>query len=122
MKRCEIAADLDLAEHVVVHERTSGEEIGALHYAVAHRLDVIEAAEHSVDGIHEKVKHKLHSHLVVRNGAKFSERLLAGGLVGDLALRQAYFLHYTFGQKIIDIVTLHVKELVLDRRASAVDY
>ena len=100
----------------------AGEEVGALHDAVAHGLDVIKAAEHSVGGIHEKVEDEPHSDLVVRYRKFLGIGFLAGGLMGHLSFGKTDFLDYAFCQKIVDIVAFHIKELVLDGRAAAVDY
>ena len=114
VQRGEIAADFDLAEHVVVDEGAAGEEVGALHDAVAHGLDVIKAAEHSVGGIHEKVEDEPHSDLVVRYRKFLGIGFLAGGLMGHLSFGKTDFLDDAFCQKIVDIVAFHIKELVLD--------
>ena len=121
VERGEVAADLDLLQHVLADEGAPGEEIRALHDAVADGLDVVEAGEHAVLGIHEGVEHELHADFVVRNGLGHGVRLFAGGLMGKAAVGQADLLDQAFGQQIIDIVVLHVQQLVLDRRAAAID-
>lgn len=104
VERGEIAAYFYLAEHVLIDYGAAGEIIGALHYSVAHRLDVVETLQDSVDGIDKRIENEFHSHLMVRNFGK------------------AYFFDQALGQKFIDFFVLHVKQLILDGRTSAIDY
>ena len=67
------------------------------------------------------VKHNLHSDRVVRDRKILHNLLLTRRSVLEPSAFKADFLNYTFGQKGVNVIVLHVKQLVLDRRASAID-
>ena len=71
--------------------------------------------------VDEGIEHYLHSDRVVRNRKILHDLLLAGRSVLESSAFKAYFLYYTLGQKGVNVIVLHVKQLVLDRRASAID-
>ena len=121
-QRREIAADFNLAEDIVIDQGAAGEEVRALDYTVAHSLYVIETAQHAVHRIHQKIHHELHPHLMVGDGPELGVWLLTGRLVGKLSFGKTDFFNHSLGKKIIDVVALHVKELVLDGRTAAIDY
>ena len=73
VERCEIAADLDFLEHVVVYEAAAVEEIGTLHDAVADCIHIVERLENSVLGIHQGIHHQLHSQFMIRDGKSHFE-------------------------------------------------
>ena len=122
MQRGEIAADLDLGDDVLVDDGASREEICTLDDAVTHSFDVVEGGKHSVNRIHEGVKDELHSELVVGDVDFPVHPFLTGGLVCDIAAGKADLLDDTLCKKVVYVVALHVQELVLDGRASAIDY
>ena len=122
VERREIAADLDLAHHVLIHDRTSGEEIGTLDDAVADGLDVLEGGKHARLRGDKLVQDELHTDFVVRNREFLAHVFLAGRLVGQDTHREADFLDETFREQVIHVVVLHVQQLVFDRIAAAVDY
>ena len=122
MERCELGADLDLVQHVVVHQGAAVEIVGSLHDAVTYCLDVREALEHSVFGMHKVVQHELHSHRMVGNGDVDGDLFAAGRLIGVDAVGKADFFHYAFGQDVVDIVAAHVHKSVLDGGGAAIDY
>ena len=109
VERCEIAADLDLLEDVVVHEAAAVEEIGTLHDAVADCIHIVERLQDSVLGIHQGIHDELHSELVVRDGKGLFEGLLALGFMGDVSFRESDFLDKTLGLDLIIGGALHVK-------------
>ncbi len=75
-----------------------------------------------MDGVHEGVKDELHAYLVVFDADFLLHLFLAGRLVGDVSAGKADLLDDALGQEVIYFIALHVKELVLDGRASAIDY
>ena len=67
-------------------------------------------------------KHELHSELVVRNLELPHNLFALHRAILKHSHREADLFDYTFRDKIINVVALHVKQLVLDRGASAIDY
>ena len=122
VERSEIAADLDLGDDILIDDGAAGEEVGSLDDAMAYGLDVVEGRKHAVDRVHEGVHDKLHSDLVVRDGDFLHHPVLAGGAVGDASAGKAYLFDDTLGEEIVNVIALHVQKLVLDGRASAVNY
>ena len=121
VERSEVAADLYLLQHILIHEGTAMEILAAVHDSVAHSLDVLHRVEHSGLLVRERVEHEFHTHLVVRD-RQFPDNLVVTrtGILEDAALKSNLF-DYTLGYEVIDIIALHIKELVLDGRASAID-
>ena len=101
VERGEVAAEGDLLQDVVVHEDGTGEEVAALDDAVAHRL--------------------VHAHFVVGNRNILHDLVPAGRGVLEDARREADLLGDTFRDDVKNIIVLHVEELVLDGRTSAID-
>jgi len=118
----EIAADFYLFDDIIVDKSTSGEEISPLHDTVSYCLDVVETLENPVLRINKSVKDQFHPDLVVRNRQSLAERLLACRFMGYASVRKGDLLDEAFGQKFINIVPLHVKKLILDGGAAAIDY
>ena len=78
---------LDGSHDLVGDEHGGGELLAAVNHTVAHRADLIHGANHAVGGVHQGVEHGLdglgvsgHGHVGPLHG------LLAGGLVGELAV------------------------------------
>jgi hypothetical protein len=118
----EVAAVFDLLEDVIVDEGASGEEICTLDYTVADGFYVREGFEDAEFRVYEGVHDELHADHVVWDGEVAGEAFLAGGAVLDGALGEADLFYQTFGKKVVHIVALHVKELILDGGAAAIDY
>ena len=121
VERCEVAADFNLLQHIVIDKATSVEEIGTLHDAVTHCIYIIERIEYAMHGVDKGVHHKFHSEFVVRNGQCLFERLLARRLVSDVSFGETDFLHQTLCLDGIVVGALHIEQLVFDRRTAAVD-
>ena len=121
MERGEVAAEGDLLQDVVVHEDGAGEEIAALDDTVAHSLDVLEGREDARLGIREGRQDEFHAHFVVGNRNVLHDLVTAGRGVLEDARREADLLGDTFRDDVEHIIVLHVEELVLDGRTSAID-
>ena len=122
VKRREVAAEFNLGEDILVDKGAGGEELTSLHDAVSHRVDVFERFKHSVIFVSECGENELHADLMVRNGYLLLDLVFAGGLVCQAAHGKAYLFNQAFGDDGVHIVILHVEKLVLDGRASAIDY
>jgi len=122
VERCEVAADLNLLEDIFVYENAATEEVGTLHNAVANCLYIVKTLQDSVLGVDQSVHHELHSHCVVGDGECLGEGLFACGFVGDSTFGKGDFFYKALSQNVIDIIALHIKKLVLDGGAAAIDY
>ena len=89
---------------------------------MAYSLDIIERLEHTMLRIHKSIEYNLHSDFVVRNIEFLVHLVLARRLMGYASHRKSHLFNETLGQKIVYIVTLHIKKLILDGRATAIDY
>ena len=72
--------------------------------------------------IHKGVEDQLHPDLVVRDRQSPDKRLLARRFMCDTTVREGNLLDEALGQKFINIIPLHVKKLILDGGAAAIDY
>ena len=113
MERGEVAAELYLAQHFLIDEGALGEELPSLHYTVPYGLYVLKRLEHAVLRIGQLGKYELHPRLVVGNGQDLFNLVLAGGPVCEASFRQSDFFDYALGNDIINIIALHVKQLIL---------
>ena len=114
MKRCEVAANLYLLKYVFVYKGAAGEELAAMHDTVTYSLDVLYRSKNAVLFVCQGFKHQLHSFLVVRNGQIPYDFLSAGGGVLENTHGKTYFFYDTLCNKGVSVVTLHIKELILD--------
>ena len=121
MERGEVAAEIYLADDILIHDGAAREEIGSLHDPVAYRLDVIKRLQHAVLFVDQSVKHDLHTDGVIRYRKILDHLLFPDRSVLESAAFQTYLLYNTLSQKFIDIIILHVKQLVLDRRTTTID-
>ena len=64
--------------------------------------------------VREGIEDELHSHLVVRNRKILYDLLLACSSVLETTRFETDFLHDTFREDIINLIALHIKQLVLD--------
>ena len=121
VQRGEVRAEVDLLENVVVYQHGAGEEVSTLHNTVTHGLNVFQRLEDTGLRIRQGPQDELHALLVVRDGNVGNNLVLSGGSILENAGRKADFFCYTFGDYVKYVVAFHVKKLVLDGRASAVD-
>ena len=122
VQRGKICAEGNLVQHVLVHQHAAGEEVSALHDAVTHGLNVFERAQHSGLRVCKGLQDEFHTFLVIRDGDIRHNLILTCGSILENTGRKADFLCNTLGNHVKDIVAFHVQKLVLDGRASAVDY
>jgi hypothetical protein len=122
VKRREVAAEFDLAEDVFIYKGAAGEEIGTLDDSVADCLHVGEGLEDAELGVDKGVHDEFHADYVVGDGKVADEAFLAGGAMFYRALGEADLFYETFGKKVVHFVALHIKELILDGGAAAIDY
>ena len=122
VKRSEVAAYLDLLEHVIIDQGTSAEEISTLNYTVADCFNIIERGQHAENWIHQCIHDELHANFMIGDRKIAHKTFFVCGLVCYSTFRKTDFLNETFGQDVIDIVALHIQKLVFHRRAAAIDY
>ena len=121
VKRREVAAYLDLAQHFFIYQAAAVEEIGALDYTVADGIHIVERLEHAVLRIDEGVHHQFHSDFVVGDGKGEHERLAACGLMGDISFGKTDFLYQSLCLDAVVGGAFHIEKLIFDRGTAAVD-
>ena len=117
-----VAADGYLLHHILIDESRTAEEVSSLDDAVTHSIDLLEAGNHTADRIGQGGENHLHSLCVIGDRRDFDHRLLSYRLVGDLAVRKGYLFKVSFGEKAVIALAAHIKQLILDRGTSAIDY
>ncbi len=122
VERGKICAEGNLVQHVLVHQHGAGEEVSTLHNAVTHGLNVFQRLEHTRLRVCEGLEDELHALFVIRDGNVQNYLILSSGSILENAGRKADFLCNTLCNYIKNVVAFHVQKLVLDGRASAVDY
>ena len=113
MKRAEVAALLYHCLHVAVHKLAAYDFAAAVEHAVTHSLYVLEGGEHSVFLVEHCLEHCFDGHGVVRNRHFALISLLSGSLMPDKAAIHAYPFHETLCKQVINLVILHVQQLIL---------
>ena len=121
VQRGEVAAEGDLFDDIVIDEGAAGEEIAALDDAVADGVDVFEGLEDAGAGSGKGFEDELHADFVVRDGQVSDDLVPAGGGILENTFGKADLFGDTLCDDIEDVGALHVKQLILDRGASAVD-
>ena len=122
VERGNLAALANLRNHLVCHEGTAEKLLSAMHHAVSHSLDVVKRAKASIFLVKQRVKHSLNTNGVVLNRHFAHKFLLSGSLMLETSDLKADALDESLREKIIDIVVLHVQQLILQRRAAAVEH
>ena len=115
VKRSEVAADGDLLHHALVYQTGSVEEVCSLDDTVSYRVNLVEAPDNSGLGVGKGVEDELHSEGVVGNGLHQDDRVLAGGFVGQFAVRKRYLFEISFCEELVVFGVCHLKKLILDR-------
>ena len=122
VERGNLAALANLRNHFVRHKGTAEKLLSAMHHAVSHSLDVVKRAKASVFLVQQRVKHSLNADGVVLNRHFAHKFLLSGSLMLETSYLKADALDESLREKVIDIVVLHVQQLILQRRAAAVEH
>ena len=89
---------------------------------MAYRFDIVEGGKHAVDRVDKGVKDELHTDLMVCDVDFLVHPFLAGRFVGDVAAGKADLFNDALGHEVVHIVALHVQQLILYGRTSAIDY
>ena len=121
VERGEIRADFDLLHHVVIDEFALGEILSSLNYAVADSLNVVKRLKDSCLRVDESLKDELHTLGMVLYRKILHDLLFSSSSELETSDRESDLFSDTFCDDIEDIIVLHVKKLVFDGRASAID-
>ena len=120
MERSHVTAFAYAFNHLLIDESAAEEFLTSVNHPVSDCFDVLEGIEDSDFLVKESLKHCLDSDGVVCNRHFALNFLLPGSLVLDTADFHSDTFHQAFGKEIIDIVVLHIQQLVLQRRTSTV--
>ena len=115
------AALLYLGDGVVVYQRGRREILASVSHAMAHSIDVVERAENALDGVQKHLQNHGDA-LGMIVDREFLEHVVAtGNLMCDGGVVGTDTLYQTFCQKREFAVALHIQNLILDRRRTAVE-
>ena len=116
---CEVAEALDAGLHAFVDEAALLEEVAALHDAMAHGVDFVEALDGTILLAEQRLEHEVHALLVVGH-VVHEDFLLAVGQ-GELqeCVVEADALYAALSQHGL---VVHVVKFILDGTTSAIQY
>ena len=118
VQRRDVAALFQVGKHLLADEHRLGQPFAAVDDTVADGADLVHIGQASVLLVQQTVNERLRRLRVGGHGDVGGIIGLAGGVVGDFAV-DADPLTDTLGD---DLVLVHIKKLILQRRASRVDY
>jgi len=121
VQRGDVEQAADFLLDLLVDQAAGREELASVGHAVADGLHLVERGDDAVCGVRQCVEHQTDAGRVVGNRLVQLELLLADGLVGQVAFGQADTLDKAFREQLARR-GLHVDDLILNRRGTAVQY
>ena len=115
MERCEHRAFFELCDYLVGYHLAAHELLCSVHHAMSYRLDVLKSGEASCLLVKKCIHHRSDSYSVVFNWHFLDELFLSCRLVFEATCFHSDSLDKTLGEKVVDFVALHIKELILKR-------
>ena len=108
--------------HLVVHEHAPVEEITAVRHTVSDRPDIVQGGYHARFGIGDGLEDKVYPFRMVGNVRRELQTRFARRLMGDDAAFDTDAFYEPLGKKRVLARGDHVDNLILYRRAAAVQY
>ncbi len=108
--------------HLVVHEHAPVEEIPAVRHTVSDRPDIVQGGYHARFGIGDGLEDKVYPFRMVGNVRRELQTRFARRLMGDDAAFDTDAFYEPLGKKRVLARGDHVDNLILYRRAAAVQY
>ena len=106
---------------LLVDDAAALEVLASVRHAVAYGADLRQVVDYAVLRVRQGLQHEAYARGVVGDGHVQLILILARGLVCKVAFGQTYALDQTFGHQLA-AVAVDVDQLILDRRASAIEY
>ena len=114
VKRSEYRAFLELCYNFISNKLTAHELLCAMYHTVTYRLDIFKSLKYAILLIEKSRKYCLDTHSMVLDRHLLLEFFLTCRLMLQASYLQSDPLNQTLGQKIIHLITLHIKKLILE--------
>ena len=114
MKRCEYRTFLELGNYLVRNELAAYELFCTMNNSVTHSLDVLESSKNAEFFIKKSIHDRSDTYCMVLDRHFLYELLLSGRLMLEAACFHSDPLDKTLGKEIINLIILHIKELILE--------
>ena len=118
----QLAEALNALHHLVIDQAGLGEELTAVSHAVTYGLYLVQGLEHTALWVCKQLEHRFDALGMVGHGLVDYNLVPTGRTVGHLTHFQTDSFYKALSKKGIIVGVLHVEDLILQRRASAVDY
>ena len=113
MERSEYRTFLQLCNYLVCNELAAYEFLCAMHYTMTYSLDVLESREYARLLVKESINNSLDTYCMILDRHLLYNLILADSLMLDASYLHSDSLDKTFGEKIINLIVLHIEKLVL---------